>query len=274
MKIIFSRKGFDDAYGKAANLILPDGRLVVFPIPEHAPHKGIEYGQIQSNGSLLQEYFSQLNITLPSDHTGAHLDPDIDINATSRAEGWRPVFGSHGAANAHLINQGVGTGDLFLYFGSFRHVFHDKNGSLCYVKGPAIHLLFGWLKVGQRIDNPFLWGSTIPEWTRSHSHVINNYGKSNSIYLSDFRENGEPDAGVLSFREDRILTKEGLSKSFWSLPSFFHPDHGTVISRHSRQDRFNAFSDHVELKTVSIGQDFVVKSERPEVIEWAMNRIS
>ena len=34
MKVIFSRKGFDSSYGGFPSIILPDGQMISFPIPE------------------------------------------------------------------------------------------------------------------------------------------------------------------------------------------------------------------------------------------------
>ena len=51
-----------------------------------------------------------------------HLDPDIDRSADNRLPGWRPALGQTGAAQTHLEGQGVGPGDVFLFFGWFREV--------------------------------------------------------------------------------------------------------------------------------------------------------
>ena len=51
-----------------------------------------------------------------------------------REPGWRPLFGQEGAAETHLANQGVGTGDVFLFFGLFRPVEKAGDGWR-YVRG-------------------------------------------------------------------------------------------------------------------------------------------
>src|SRR5437763_11628659 len=43
-KIILSRKGFDSAAGGCASPVLPDGRLVSFPIPDD---EGVPYGDLR-----------------------------------------------------------------------------------------------------------------------------------------------------------------------------------------------------------------------------------
>ena len=47
MKIILSRKGFDTQYGGIPNLILPDGKLIYFPIGDKISK--IKYSDIQPN---------------------------------------------------------------------------------------------------------------------------------------------------------------------------------------------------------------------------------
>ena len=46
-------------------------------------------------------------------------------------EGWQPLFGQDSAAETHLRNQGVGTGDIFLFFGLFRRVEQSAHGWAC-----------------------------------------------------------------------------------------------------------------------------------------------
>ena len=73
------------------------------------------------------------------------------------------------AARTHLCNQGVGTGDLFLFFGWFRETEY-KNGKLSY-KGPSsgFHAIYGYMQVGEIIKKE----SDIPEWLKTHPHAFN-----------------------------------------------------------------------------------------------------
>lgn len=270
MKIIFSRKGFDDAYGGHANLILPDGRLLVFPIPEKTPFEGIPYEDIMTLGRPLSRHLEDLHITLPKDCSGAHLDPDIIPDALERHPDWRPVFGSHGSANSHLKNEGVGLGDIFLFFGSFRPVEKGPSGAWRYIAAPPVHIIFSWMRVGEVID--LATASKIPDWCQTHPHVRNHYGNSNALYLSYRDDDGNVQAGPLSWREDRVLTRGGFRKSQWLLPWFFHPDFGTRISRHGNKGRFTILPGAIMLDTVAIGQDFVVRGD-DRISEWAHDLI-
>ena len=77
-----------------------------------------------------------------------HLDPDIDRSADNRLPGWRPSLGQTGAAQTHLDGQGVGPGDVFLFFGWFREVEAVSRNWRYVPRAPDLHVMFGWLEVG------------------------------------------------------------------------------------------------------------------------------
>ncbi len=117
MKVIFSRKGSDSgkSSGRMASPILPCGCLCSIPIPYE---EGVSYSQIRFGKRTLPEICGALK----SDWNGfAHLDPDLRSESMDkRPTGWRAAFGQSSAAAGHLGKQGVGEGDLFLFFGWFR----------------------------------------------------------------------------------------------------------------------------------------------------------
>jgi hypothetical protein len=82
-----------------------------------------------------------------------HLDPYLDEAARpNRRPGWRGALGQVAAAQAHLANQRVGAGDVFLFWGLFRPV-ERRRGRWRYA-GPAIHAAFGWIQVGEIVRHP------------------------------------------------------------------------------------------------------------------------
>ena len=157
MKIILSRKGFDSSYGGAASPILPDGRMVSLPIPERPAavtpasrtYRQIRTGNV-SAGALVQS----LTRGAVAPHHAAHPDPDLDAGSVRpRPPGWRPAFGQTGAAASHLRNQGVGPGDVFLYFGWFQEVIEPNPGVFRWkVDADDIHACFGFLQVAERLS--------------------------------------------------------------------------------------------------------------------------
>jgi len=117
MRLILSRKGFDSSVGGVASPIFPDGRLLSLPIPlASAP---IRYGDIAWDGTSLAPVVEALTRGRVRGGDPAHLDPDLNAAALPRLQSWGPAFGQVAAAQTHLAAQGVGPGDLFLFFGWF-----------------------------------------------------------------------------------------------------------------------------------------------------------
>lgn len=64
--------------------------------------------------------------------------------------------------------------------------------------------------------------------------------------------------GILNYRKDRVLTKEGLSRRFWDLPDFFKKVEITYNKKSWQKDCF---------KSAGRGQEFVMDTT-PEIINW------
>ncbi len=139
MKLILSRKAFESSAGKVANPILDDGTLVPLPIPDK--QSPIRYQDITIAGQNLGKLASELTNGRSRASHFAHLDPDLIESAYPRAPGWRPIFGQVDAAQSVLAREGVGPGDLFLFFGWFRRV-TAAAGRFRYVPGaPDLHVM-------------------------------------------------------------------------------------------------------------------------------------
>lgn len=277
MKPILSRKGFDAATGGVASPIFADGRLCSLPIPEKAGHPQgfLSYDclsfEAQSLGILIQDLTRG---KIPAT-AAVHLDPDLKADSLPRLEGWKPLFGQGGAAERHLQNQGVGAGDLFLFFGWFRQV-EQVNGQYRYCQGaPDLHVIFGWLQVEQRIELNCI--DELPQWMDYHPHCQRNYHIFNSLYVATeqlylpnsslWRSGG----GVFSYLAPSLcLTASGQSKGRWQLPAWFAPHgKGSCLSYHGDLDRWTPQSDSVYLRTVGRGQEFVLDcQEYPEADDW------
>ncbi len=192
-----------------------------------------------------------------------HLDPDL-INYKSN-NSWKALFGQEGSAETHLKNKKVGECDLFLFFGWFRRT-EIVSGKFKYIQGePDLHVIWGYLQVKQ------MWTSfeDIPISNYYHPHAnLNRYSKKrNCIYVANdyFTLNKNlPGFGVLSFKEDLILTKKGYSRSKWTLPNYFKD---IAISHHTKHSFKPDYFD-----SAKIGQEFVVEDSK-DVINWAMNII-
>jgi len=283
VKIVLSRKGFDSAAGGIANPILPDGRVLMLPIPDKRSR--IRYDEITARvdgyGSVY-EVIRDLGGRVKPDH-GAHLDPDLDSRALgSRPDGWRPTFGQSGAALGHLRREGVGPGDLFLFFGRCRTAVYEA-GRLRYAAvSPPVHLVFGWLQVGTVVD---LKLGPVPDWLTYHPNVTVSAASSHGFVAADevalFGERtGFPGAGLLAFSSGRVLTdSEDGRPSRWILPGWFYPgSERKPLSFHGDASRWRRGSDgRARLSVVSRGQEFVLDADgypRDAVAAWVREVLS
>ena len=284
MKIIISRKGFDSGYGGCASPIFPDGSMMSLPIP--SARSQVQYHQLSVRGRNLGRIVEELTGGKLGKRSSTHMDPDLDSDALPRTSGWRPAFGQTGGQLTHLRNQGVTAGDLFLFFGWFREVDFLPDGRLV-KKRSALNrqVIYGWLQVDHELhvgSDGYAAVQRLP-WLRDHPHVSGIWGEKNSIFIAKQQLNisGCPELGTLpgggsfgTFVNSRCLTKANqASRSLWSLPVGFGPQAGVAtLSLHSNPSRWTP--DHedgtrVLLDSAKIGQEFVLSSDDPELInDW------
>lgn len=280
MKVIFSRKGFDSGTGKVPSPIFPSGQICSLPIPEPVPHqRGRQYKEIKFGNRSLGVIVNELTKGRIGPEAVAHLDPDLNFDSLSRLAGWRPIFGQAGASERHLQKMGVEKGDLFLFFGWFRQV-AIANGKYHYVKqAPSVHMLYGWLQVGERIPATDI--CAIPRWARGHPHCNKyTYKSTDSIYIASKRlelpeiQTQIPGGGIFQkYSQNLRLTAHGESRSIWRLPIWFYPqDRKSSLSYHSDMSRWKRSTDSVLLRTVGRGQEFVLDcNDYPEATGWVLN---
>lgn len=276
MKLILSRKGFDTAAGGVPSPILPDGRLLSLPIPDD--RSTVSYDDIVHEGASLGPLVAELTRGRVAAGQGAHLDPDLLAEHLPRRPGWRPVFGQRGQAQSHLRNQGVGPGDLFLFFGLFRRVERREGAWRFAPEARPCHLLWGWMQVDEVVS---LEGGLPPglEWAWDHPHAQRLKAARNTLYLARPRlalegvADGLPGAGVFAHEAPaRRLTAPGAEQvSAWALPRCFYPGDGQPpLSYHADPSRWRLQAHHVALKAVARGQEFVLDGAAyPEALAWA-----
>lgn len=258
MRVILSRKGFDSGYGRIPSPILPDGTLLSLPIP--TSESGRRFTDLEAGGRTYADLIVQLGGDRATAAGCCHLDPDLRHGT---APGWVPAFGQVGAAQTHLANQGVGVGDLFLFFGRFRQVEQATDGRLRYVRrAPVQQIIFGYLQVGDVVQ-----GERVREYPW-HPHAENpDPLPNNTLYLAaaHFTTTELPGSGVLDHRVDRVLTAPGLTPSRWRLLDWMTH---VPVSYH-RPDSIKAGY----FQSAAKGQEFVVDGA-PEVVAWAESVIT
>ena len=259
MKAIFSRKGFDSGYGGVPSPVMPDMTLASLPIP--GSDGCARYGRIDA------EAF-------------AHLDPDLSAKSMDRIEGWRGSLG-------HLAGQGVGAGDVFLFFGWFREA--SFSGKRCFKpKTKDFHALFGYLQIASRVDlgaRPD--APAILEqypWLRGHPHLSGERDANNALYIGseelvlDGAGTGLRGYGCFGKLDDGLaLSAPGEPKSKWILPPWVaSPEEGGKLSYHGDAGRWSRDAQgRLQLQTVAKGQEFVAPVLRGEEFgQWLVRLAS
>ena len=264
MKVSFSRKGFDSSYGGQPNAILPDGTLLVFPIPDQKEGKDL-FGNLVFKGKPIIEYITELKPRTKHSHlTPCHLDPDLCKELKGRPENWIPAFGQSNQSLSELRNNAFGIGDLFLFFGWFKETEIIK-GELKYKKGaPDINLIYGYLQVGKILEN----GASIPAGLFDHPHAEKLIDNSNrdAIYLpTDYLSfhPSLPGASMLKYSPLQVLTAPNLTRSKWKLPRFFDD---IRIGHSPKQPNLKEY-----YQSAPIGQEMIWdagKIDNSEVYNW------
>ncbi|MBP0620952.1 hypothetical protein [Cupriavidus consociatus] len=280
MKVVFSRKGFDQGYGGMASPILPDGRLLPLPIPSDRDRTQID--NIGFNDVDLDAMLRDLSGGKYSARSTVHFDPDLGGNHTASIPGWRPAFGQSGPAQGHLSNNDVGPGDVFLFFGWYRRV-EKLSGRWRFVPdAPDLHVIFGWLEIDEVLPVATDRAGSLKRhpWIATHPHVAtpDRYtDPRNTLYVARKRSLFVAGIGAGRFRFMRPpmqLTLAGRTRSVWSLPSWFEPKERAPLTYHPGAACWEPDGDRVTLKTAAKGQEFVIDGKAyAELERWVANLV-
>lgn len=163
-------------------------------------------------------------------------------------EGGRCAFGQTSAAQAHLKNNGVGVGDVFLFFG----LFSNPDGS------DRHHRIFGHLVVEEVIAlGPQPEAATQPAgFSQRHPHTIGEWNSNNTLYLGHGR--------VATVAVDALrLSYVAGPVSRWRVPPWLRR---AGLTYHGKEDRWDGDDT---LTVAARGQEFVSDiSPFPDAAEW------
>jgi hypothetical protein len=265
MRIIFSRKGFDSSAGGSPSPIV-EGRPISLPIPVRKTPSSIRYIDLIGDYSSLVEDLTKGRIDRNSQ---CHLDPDLKFSVLPRLPGWRGALGQVSAAQSHLSNAGVNIGDLFLFWGLFRHA--ERRARWTFFGAPE-HRLFGWLQVSEilKLGENGSFASKRYPWLRDHPHVRDGWSRQNVLYVASEElclngaSRGLPGWGV--FRHGLKLTADGANPSIWSVPDWLNRARGGVgMTYHT--DR--SWSRDGTVVCAGRGQEFVADiAGRADALLW------
>ena len=239
VKIIFSRKGFDSGAGGVPSPII-DGRPISLPIPTR--HRSVTtYADLG-----LSEIVKAATRGRITGSDLCHHDPMF--------ENGRCAFGQTGAAQAHLSNNAVGVGDVFLFFG----LFAEQDGR------DRHHRFFGYLKVEEVIalgEHP-VEGDQPAGFTKRHPHTLGEWNPNNTLYLG----RGQVTSTA---HEELRLTQPGSPVSRWRVPEWLRE---VGLTYHARADRWEGGDG---LNVAARGQEFIADAgERVDAALWCDDMIS
>jgi len=236
MKIILSRKGFDLSCAGFPSPIIDD-TLLSMPIPEDTsewheiPKNAVRYRDLSYSGRTYDQIIEGLRPKCRNPERGinfdiCHLDPDIRRGIRlNPIDGWKPAFGQTGNALSILEKAGVEKGDLFLFFGLFRKA-EERDGSIKFIRNERPkHIIYGYMQIDKILKRPEDMAKY--NW---HPHAISdNYDSDNNALFLPSDELSSlssplPGHGVLSYREDRVLTIPGKSAAVWKEHYFLRPE--------------------------------------------------
>jgi putative DNA base modification enzyme with NMAD domain len=252
LKIIFSRKGFDGTAGGCPSPII-DGRPLSMPIPSRMPTP-IRFRDL--NGPHA-ELVSDLTRGKFSADDPCHLDPDINPDSLPRLPGWRGALGQVAAAQGHLANQGVERGDLFVFWGLFRHVKHE--GRWKFVGKPE-HRVWGWLQIGEMIELGADGSHALAErpWLNNHPHTRAGWTAQNVLYVACEKlilgSCVVPLPGSGALKVGYRLSDGGAKTSTWRVPDWLNPRRGgSGMTYHPPQ----RWGEDGTVQAAARGQEFV-----------------
>ncbi|WP_209515781.1 hypothetical protein [Sphingomonas sp. BE137] len=229
MRIVLSRKGFDTGSGGAPSPIKA-GRPVSLPIP--TTRRSDTTYEMLGLGELVEKS-TRGKI---SRHHLCHEDPMF-------VDG-QCIFGQCGAAQSHLSNQGVGVGDIFLFFG----LFADE------ATGERHHRIFGYLRVEEAAAPSSL--AALDLLARPHPHTIGEWNANNTVYRGE--------GGVARIAHSALrLTQPGGPLRQWIVPKWLSE---AGLSFHRKPERW-LVADRLEI--VARGQEFVTDvSDNRLALDW------
>ncbi len=271
MRIILSRKGFDSSSGGCPSPVV-DGRPISLPIPAN-PSSPTRYGDLPFATLIPDLTRGRLTQQSP-----CHLDPDLALESRrrSRSSGWRGSLGQESAAQGHLSNQGVGPGDLFLFFGLFRRAIKRDKKAWAF-QGKSFHALFGWLRVQEAIPvkrNPAGVLARHP-WLAEHPHLHGDWPGHNTLYVArerlDIGEIDLPGWGLLP-TPVRLTAPDATGPSTWRVPLWLDPTCGGTGMTYHPPPRWLGGG---RLRAAGRGQEFVAQAgDRQDALAWVESVLS
>jgi len=233
MRIVFSRKGFDTQNGRGPSPII-DGLPVSLPIPDTKGLSRTTYGDLGLGALAHAASRGRFG-----DESLCHHDPMFLPDG-------RCILGQCHSAQGHLANQGVGAGDVLLFFGLF-----------CAAGGAPHHRIFGYCIVDEVIPLRCADEAMLDQFRAvDHPHSLGMHGTNDTLYVGEGRQ-----AGTAS-DELRLTVPEGPLQ-LWKRPGWLRRGELSYFGSSERN------WPEGRLWRQGPAQEFVADiGKRPEPREW------
>ena len=270
-RIILSRKGFDSSAGEKASPIFSNGNICSIPIPDKVGPFSHRYRDLKYDHLKIEDVFEEVDAVKPKLNLDdyCHFDPQLNQSIG--------LFGQLGFSQKELDNQGVGAGDIFLFFGWFRNYS---------IKKRDLHHLFGWLQIDRVLKDPYEIKDFLNQKNINHPHGATELYekkkvKNNTLYVSkEFIEINNKKTLLKGFglfkktHHDLILTDPDplKTRTKWKMPEkyFSNTKHLFMSKRLNWIDEKNCLID----SNTGPGQELILNSElNPKLIDWVMDLI-
>ena len=202
-----------------------------------------------------------------------HLDPDLAASSLpNRSANWRGSLGQVAQSQKHLENQGVGSGDLFIFWGLFRSV--ERRDGRWHYTGRSLHAAFGWLQIEEVLKYPGSGSVVNHPWLSDHPHAQDGWGVDNTIYIASHTLNGlgidAPGYGMFQ-RAMKLTSPDATSPSRWQVPPWLHPASGGTGMTYHPPPRWQPDGG---LHSAARGQEFVADiGKRADARAWVADLI-
>lgn len=246
MKLVLSRKGFDSGSGGAPSPILGKKRLVPLPIP---------------GGYRSQTRYRDLGLGAAVEQvTGGRVQGRYHCHHDPMFEYGRCAFGQTAGSQTHLENQGVGIGDVFLFWGLYQP--WPPPGAKT---AERHHRIFGYLVVEEvRALGRQPAAADQPQgFSHRHPHTLGAWDANNTLYL------GPGNCAKWAESSLRLTATNEKRPSAWVVPQFLQ---SAGLSYHDDPARWRDCRDNpdrVHLMAVPRGQEFVCDLDRLNATERA-----
>jgi len=188
MKIVFSRKGFDSGSGGGSSPIV-DGKPISLPIPDTKGIARTTYGDLG-----LGDHAARASRGTYGADSLCHHDPLFTDDG-------RCILGQVHSSQSHLANQGVGIGDVLLFFGLF------AGGGEA-----AHHRIFGYLRIEEIVPLADASKETRARFLAlNHPHALGMHGTNDTLYVGAGRRARQASAPL------RLTVPEG-PVTMWHRP--------------------------------------------------------